>query len=141
MLRVLWLAFMTALLLKSMCFAGSASEGTPGALRVGIVGLVHGHVHGFLEQFRRNPEIEIVGIAEPDRQLLAEAAVKYGFPQSQLFTDLEDMIAKAHPQAVLVYTNTYDHRRIVEICARHGVHVMMEKPLAVCMDDARAIEP
>jgi predicted dehydrogenase len=28
----------------------------------------------------------------------------------------------------------------VEICARHGVHVMMEKPLAVSLDDARAIE-
>ena len=140
MLRVLWLAFMTALLLKTMCFAGGASEQTAGALRVGLVGLVHGHVHGFLEQSRRNPEIEIVGIAEPDRQLLAQAAVKYGFPQSQLFTDPEDMIAKVHPQAVLVYTNTYDHRRIVEICARHGVHVMMEKPLAVSIEDALAIE-
>ena len=41
---------------------------------------------------------------------------------------------------MLVYTNTYDHRRVVEICARHGVHVMMEKPLAVSLDDALAIE-
>jgi len=140
MLRVLWLAFMTALLLKTMCFAGGASEQTAGALRVGLVGLVHGHVHGFLEQSRHSPEIEIVGIAEPDRQLLARAATKYGFAQSQLFTDPEDMIAKVHPQAVLVYTNTYDHRRVVEICARHGVHVMMEKPLAVSIEDALAIE-
>ena len=50
------------------------------------------------------------------------------------------MIAKVHPQAVLVYTNTYDHRRVVEVCARHGVHVMMEKPLAVSLEDALAIE-
>jgi predicted dehydrogenase len=41
---------------------------------------------------------------------------------------------------VLAYTNTYDHRRVVEICARHHVHVMMEKPLAVSFQDARAIE-
>jgi len=40
---------------------------------------------------------------------------------------------------VLVYTNTYDHRQVVEVCARHGVHVMMEKPLAVSLEDARAI--
>jgi predicted dehydrogenase len=139
MLRVLWLAFMTALLLNSICFAGSSSERNPRALRVGIVGLVHGHVHGFLEQSRHSPEIEIVGVAEPDRQLLAQAATKYGFAQPQLFTDPEDMIAKVHPQAVLIYTNTYDHRRIVEICARHGVHVMMEKPLAVSIEDALAI--
>ncbi|MGC1370975.1 MAG: Gfo/Idh/MocA family oxidoreductase, partial [Candidatus Sulfotelmatobacter sp.] len=41
---------------------------------------------------------------------------------------------------VLVYTNTYDHRRVVEICARHGVHVMMEKPLAVSLRNALAIK-
>jgi predicted dehydrogenase len=109
-------------------------------LRVGIVGLVHGHVHGFLDQSRHSPEIEIVGIAEPDQKLLSQAASRYGFDRALLFTDLEDMLAKAHPQAVLVYTNTYDHRRVVEICAQHGVHVMMEKPLAVSLDDALAIE-
>src|SRR2546427_1075541 len=50
------------------------------------------------------------------------------------------MLKKTHPQAVLAYTSTYDHRRVVEICARHGVHVMMEKPLAVSLEDALAIQ-
>jgi predicted dehydrogenase len=50
------------------------------------------------------------------------------------------MLQKVHPRAVLVYTTTYDHRRVVEVCARHGVHVMMEKPLAVSLDDALAIQ-
>jgi predicted dehydrogenase len=109
-------------------------------LRVGIVGLVHGHVHGFLGQSRRSPEIEIVGVAEPDPQLLAQAGTRYGFDRAILFADLEEMLVKAHPQAVLVYTNTYDHRKVVEICARHGVHVMMEKPLAVSLEDALAIQ-
>src|SRR5258708_24690451 len=57
-----------------------------------------------------------------------------------VYSDLEEMLKKTHPQAVLAYTNTYDHRRVVEICARYGVHVMMEKPLAVSLEDARAIE-
>ena len=109
-------------------------------LRVAIVGLVHGHVYGFLDQYRRSPEIEIVGIAEPDSKLLAPAAQRYGFASALLFTDLEEMLAQAHPQAVLVYSNTYDHRRIVEICAQHGIHVMMEKPLAVSLEDALAIQ-
>jgi predicted dehydrogenase len=101
---------------------------------------VHGHVHGFLDQSRHSPEIEIVGIAEPDARLLSQAGTRYGFDRSLLFADLEEMLAKAHPQAVLLYTNTFDHRRTVEICARHGVHVMMEKPLAVSLDDALAIQ-
>ena len=130
-------SFLMAVLFGGIAF-GQTSAHPP--LRVGIVGLVHGHVHGFLGQSRNSPTIEIVGIAEPDRQLLFEAAGKYGFGQDLLFTDLEDMLRKVHPEAVLVYTNTYDHRRVVEVCARHGVPVMMEKPLAISLDDALAIQ-
>ncbi|MFZ0731581.1 MAG: Gfo/Idh/MocA family oxidoreductase [Candidatus Sulfotelmatobacter sp.] len=128
------------LLSSLLVMAASFSQASPAPLRVGIVGLVHGHVYGFLDQSRHSPEIEIVGIAEPDRQLLTQAAAKYGFNASILFSSLEDMLAKVHPQAVLVYTNTYDHRRVVEICARHGVPVIMEKPLAVSLEDALAIQ-
>ena len=129
-----------SLLVTMTATAIAQSSPNPAPLRVGIVGLVHGHVHGFLDQSRRSPEIEIVGIAESDRKLLDAAGVRYGFDRTILFSDLEAMLAKAHPQAVLVYTNTYDHRGVVEICARHGVHVMMEKPLAVSVDDALAME-
>ncbi len=137
MIRLMLLVFLCLLLTLAMSFAASPAQPP---LRVGIVGLVHGHVHGFLDQSRHSPEIEIVGVAEPDTHLLSQAATRYGFDRSLLFTDLEEMLQKVHPQAVLVYTNTYDHRRVVEICARHGIHVMMEKPLAVSLDDALAIE-
>jgi len=136
MLRIL------SLLLFALCVAPrsvSQSQTHP-PLRVGIVGLVHGHVYGFLDHYRHSPEIEIVGVAEPDLDLLLAAAERYGFGNSQRFSDFEEMLTKAHPQAVLVYSNTFDHRRIVEICARHGVHVMMEKPLAVSLEDALAIQ-
>jgi predicted dehydrogenase len=109
-------------------------------LRVGIVGLVHGHVHGFFQNSAKSPGIQIVGVAEPDAQLLSQAGATYGIDRSRLFSNLEEMIAKVHPQAVLAYTNTFDHRKVVEICARHGVHVMMEKPLAVSYEDAEAMQ-
>ena len=139
MLRIVTLAVLS--LMCTVTLKGQAtSTQSPRPLRVGIVGLVHGHVHGFLDQSRHSPEIEIVGIAEPDASLLSQAATRYGFDRATLFTDVEDMLIKTRPQAVLVYTNTFDHRRVVEICARHGVHVMMEKPLAVSLENARAIE-
>ena len=93
-----------------------AAQGKP-PLRVGIIGLVHGHVHGFFQSSAKSPAIQIVGIAEPDAQLLSAAGAKYGIDRSQLFSSLEEMIAKAHPQAVLAYTDTFDHRKVVEICA------------------------
>lgn len=115
------------------------SAQTPAPLSVAIMGLEHGHVHGFLEQSRHSPEIEIVAVAEPERRLLSVAGARYGFAPSQLFANLDDMLRNTHPQAVLVYTNTYDHRAVVESCARRGVHVIMEKPLAVSLEDALAI--
>src|SRR5215470_11197231 len=120
-------------------YAPLSSAQTAPRLRVGIVGLVHGHVDGFFKYSGKSPAIEIIGMAEPDPQLLAQAGATYGFDRSQLFSSLEEMIAKAHPQAVLAYTNTLDHRRVVEIAARHHVAVMMEKPLAVSNEDAQAI--
>jgi len=136
-LKSAWAVLLGVLMLNA---ASAQTRQIPVPIRVAIVGLVHGHVHGFLEQYRHNPAIEIVAVVEPDAKLRASAADKYGFSASQMFSNLEEMIAKVHPQAVLVYTNTYDHRRVVEICARHGVHVMMEKPLAVSVEDALAMQ-
>jgi glucose-fructose oxidoreductase len=113
---------------------------TAAPLRVGIVGLVHGHVQGFFEHSLHSPEIEIVGIAEPDQTLAARYGKQFGLDQKLLFINLEEMLDRTQPKAVLVYTNTFDHRHVVEVCARRGVHVMMEKPLAVSLSDALAIQ-
>src|SRR5438445_9499183 len=109
-------------------------------LLVALAGLVHDHAFGFFDQFQHRTDLQIVGIAESDQQLAAQFARKYGLQPGIFYSDLEEMLKKTHPRAVLAYTNTFDHRRVVEICARHGVPVMMEKPLAVSLEDARAIE-
>jgi predicted dehydrogenase len=109
-------------------------------VRVVLAGLVHGHAFGFFDQFQKRTDLQVVGIAEADRQLTAQFAKRYGLAPGLFYSDLEEMLKATHPQAVLAYTNTYDHRRVVEICARYGVPVMMEKPLAVSFEDARAIE-
>ena len=109
-------------------------------LRVAIIGLVHGHVEGFFQYSLHRPDIQLVGVAESNQQLAADYAKKYSLDPKLLFTSIDDMLAQTYPQAALVYSNTRDHRQAVEICARHGVPVMMEKPLAVSVEDARAIE-
>src|ERR1700690_1989052 len=95
-------------------------------LRVAIAGLAHGHAQGFFERSLHRPDIQIVGIAEADQQVVSRYATQFGLDRSLMFADLEDMLQKTHPQAVLAYTRTYDHRRVVEICALHGVAVMMQ---------------
>jgi len=118
----------------------SATEKEKAPLRVVLAGLVHGHAFGFFDQFQHRADLQVVGITEADGQLVARFEKRYGLAPGLFYSDLEEMLKATHPQAVLAYTNTYDHRRVVEICARYGVPVMMEKPLAVSLEDARAIE-
>ncbi len=136
------LVFLVAIiwLTGRFAFAGQTEAApTSSPLRVAVVGLVHGHVEGFFQHNLHRSDIQIVGISEPDEQLFARYAKQFGLDPKLYFTSLEAMLDKVHPQAVLVYTSTYDHREVVETCAKHGVHVMMEKPLAVSYADARAM--
>src|SRR5260370_360158 len=66
MIRLTAIPILPVLFAAVLSYAQTSPARPP--LRVGIVGLVHGHVHGFLDQSRHSPEIEIVGIAEPTRQ-------------------------------------------------------------------------
>jgi predicted dehydrogenase len=115
-----------------------AAETQP--LRVAIVGLVHGHVEGFFSNSIHRPDIRIVGISDPDRSLFDRYAAKFALDSALYHADLEELLRTAKPQAVLVYSSTFDHRSIVELCAKHHIPVMMEKPLAVSIEDAHAIE-
>jgi predicted dehydrogenase len=124
----------------ALCFAIAlpAADAKP-PLRVAIAGLVHGHADGFFSHSLNRPEIQIVAIAEPDRALFDRYAAKFHLDPSLYHSDLEEALRATEPQAVLVYTSTFDHRKVVELCARYSVPVMMEKPLAVSYEDAQAI--
>src|SRR5579859_496464 len=117
-----------------------ATTASTAPIRVGIAGLAHGHVSGFLQQSLKRADIQIVGIAEADKQLTSFIAQKFNLAPELFYTSLEEMLDKTKPQAVLIFTNTFEHRAVIETCARHGISVMMEKPLATTAEDARAIE-
>ena len=111
----------------------------PKGLRVAIVGLVHDHVAGFLAQLPQHPDVELVGIVEPDPALQAKYQQKYNLADNLFFRDPAKMIEQRRPQALLVYTSIAEHRRIIEVGAYYGVSVMVEKPLTISLDDALAI--
>ena len=117
-LRVLLIVALS-LLFGTVDSRGQANPATKeeAPLRVALAGLVHGHASGFFDQFQHRTDLQIVGIAEADRQLAAQFAKSYGLAPSLFYSDLEEMLKATQPQAVLAYTNTYDHRRVVEICA------------------------
>ncbi len=108
-------------------------------LRVGVAGLVHGHV-GWVFESNKRGDIEIVGIAEPDAELAERYIKKYNLPASLVFSDLNEMLTKTKPEAVTAFNSIYGHLAVVQACAPRGIHVMVEKPLAVSLDHARQME-
>jgi predicted dehydrogenase len=85
-------------------------------------------------------DIKLVAIVEPDEQLVTQAMERHKLPRSVFVPKLEPLLATGGVDAVVGFNMTYEHRELVETCAKHGVHVMVEKPLAVNLEHARAIE-
>jgi len=116
------------------------SESAKGAptksLKVGVIGLVHTHVHWILGREKRG-DIEIVGIVEPNKDLASQYARQHGYSMDIVYDTMEEMIDHARPEAVTAFNTIYGHLEVVEYCAPKGIHVMVEKPLAVNWEHAR----
>jgi predicted dehydrogenase len=116
-----------------------AAETNLPPVRYAIIGLVHDHARGFIPGAIKRSDVQLVGIVEPDRQLAARYAAQYHLNTNLFYASLKELLAKTNVQAVATFTSTFGHRRVVEECAPLGIDVMMEKPLAVSLDDARAM--
>lgn len=117
-------------------FTGASVTAQNGSLKIGVAGLTHSHVHWILGREDRG-DIKVVGIAEPNTELAQRYSRQHGFPMSIVYNSLEEMIAETQPDAVTAFGSIYEHLEVVEICAPLGIHVMVEKPLAVSLEDAK----
>jgi glucose-fructose oxidoreductase len=137
------------LLMVALLAANSQSAAAnPAPLKLGIVGLEHGHIEFSLRGgalapaggLLNRPDVQIVGIVDTDQALFDSYAQRHHISPNLHFRTIQEMVKQAHPQAVLVFTAPSEHRRIVEECAALGVHVMVEKPLAISYEDALAMQ-
>ena len=99
-------------------------------LKVAVIGLVHTHVHGILGRAKAG-DIEIVAIVEPNKNLAEQYSKQHGFSMDIVYDTMDEMAAKTRPEAATAFNTIYDHLSVVEFCAPRGIHVMVEKPLAV----------
>ena len=117
-----------------------APDPTRPPLRLAMAGLVHGHASGFLGRYRGSKEVALVGVAEPDAMVANRYARQYKLDPATVHPNLDALLDAAKPEAVVAFTSTADHLAVVAACARRKIPVMMEKPLAVDVAQARAIE-
>ena len=132
-LRIMKIKVLCFLLIHFFC-SNIFSQNKP--LRIGVIGLTHTHVHWIFNSNSRM-EIEIVGIVEPNKELVQRYANQYQFSLDMVYSTIEEMIEAKKPKAVTAFGSIYDHLKVVEICAPLGIHVMVEKPLAVNLQHAK----
>lgn len=127
------LLFINCIVLNSSIKAQSAHNAP---VRIAVAGITHGHA-GFILGRKPKPDIEIVGVYEPNTDLANRHAKSYGFSTNLLYTDLNQMLDKVKPEAVVAFGSIYEHMMVVEACAPRGIHVMVEKPLATTWEHAK----
>ena len=111
-------------------------SGQSSPLKVGIIGLTHSHVHWIFNSEKRG-DISILGIVEPNRELATRYSRQHGFSMNIVFNTVDELIQAKDFEAVTAFGNIFDHLNIVETFAPRGIHVMVEKPLAVSLDHAK----
>ncbi len=84
-----------------------------------------------------NPDAQLVAITAPSEASRAEAAALY--PDAQIFADAAEMIAQAEFDILDIVTPSHTHRDIAIAAMRRGRHVLLEKPMAITLDDCKAI--
>lgn len=109
-------------------------------IRVGIAGMTHDHVGQVFDYMKHPGDVEIVGFAEPDKELALKLLKEHDLPETLWFPTLDALIEKTRPQAVCAFNSIYEHLDVVKTCAPKGIHVMVEKPLAVNVDHLKQME-
>lgn len=103
-------------------------------LQIGIIGTgMIGRAH--MNNFRDDPRTEIRWVAELNAESLAKAAEEYGVPNAT--RNHKTMLRDPELDAVAVCTPPFSHCKLGMDVMRADKHLIMEKPLAATLPDAR----
>ena len=81
-------------------------------------------------------EIEFVAFCDHHDYNAREFSEKYTGGKASIFTDHQAMFEKANLDLILVCLPPFAHTNEVDLAARRGVHVFIEKPIALSSDHA-----
>jgi predicted dehydrogenase len=105
--------------------------------KIAVIGLVHGHAWGHLPEMAKSDAVKLVGIAERNPDLVAEA--KKVAPDVPVYDDYNKMLDEVKPDIVWSFVENNRHLEIAKACAPRKIHVMYEKPLAATYKEAEQI--
>lgn len=103
-------------------------------VRLGLIGLGGmGQHHAGNIQSGKIPRLELAAVADNDPTRFAK------FPGIPAFRTMEEMAASGKVDAVLIATPHFQHTELALTAIASGLHVMVEKPVAVHKQDAERL--
>jgi predicted dehydrogenase len=106
-------------------------------VRFAVVGLGYFAQAAVLPAFKRSKRAECVALVSDDAEKLRELGDRHGVDIRVGYEDYEELLASREVDAVYVCTPNHLHEPFVSAAARHGVHVLCEKPLGVTARECR----
>ena len=100
-------------------------------IRIGILSLAHHHAESYLGTLRQMPDVELVGLWDEDEVRGRAAADGAGVE----WFGAEAALLEAGLDGAVVTSVNAEHRRLTELVAAAGAHVLCEKPLATSVAD------
>ena len=76
-------------------------------------------------------EIELTAFCDHHEENAHEFTEKYTNGKGSIFTSPQEMFEKAELDLVVICLPPFAHADEVELAARHGIHILMEKPIAL----------
>lgn len=110
-----------------------------GLIGTGFMGKAHALAYGAVRAVMGDvPGVRLVALAETPEPKAHEMAAQFGFARAT--ADWRDLIADPGVQIVSITTPNGLHREMALAALAAGKHVWCEKPMALTLDDARAME-
>jgi predicted dehydrogenase len=114
--------------------------------RLGVIGFAHMHVVHVAAQFGNHPQVDWVACADtqPLRPEVRTARYTRAWNRQevvntwhipQTYADYHELLAKEKLDIAIVCSENTQHAAVTEACAAAGVHVVVEKPMAVSLAD------
>ena len=87
----------------------------------------------------KSSHLEFVGICDIQEEMIQDKVLKFDLREVPTYLDYREMLEKENPQLVAIATESGKHAQIALDCIDEGCHVIIEKPIALSIEDADKI--
>jgi predicted dehydrogenase len=108
-------------------------------VRYAVVGLGHIAQVAVLPAFAHAENSELVALVSDDTEKLEKLGRRYKVKTRFSYDQFDECLRSGLVDAVYIALPNHLHREYTELAARAGVHVLVEKPMAVTEEDCRSM--